>query len=301
MKKIIALMLMVVLAGCQVRDQQLQSATTSSIAQSGPEIAADLTARYNDVRINCGSPSTPAFLCSGIILRSTVHGPGYFFWNPSPHSQQSGGVSFSYLRKDAKFQKLVFGQNNGFVFYPVFNTPPGKEHIEILCSYPIDGWTQLRETPGCGAHPYYPTQSKRCQTMGISTAEQWMAHWNAAPSSAYRPAYQCSFDVRDSMNQLAADSFYQSLRTRNLLGATWFPQQNELILRTWAQTDNPNGLPIQALFYTGDGLSNARKDQVHFRNQSGDVLPIIKLTLPTNSSENAVFTYDPNDLDPSIP
>lgn len=77
MKKIITLMLMVVLAGCQVRDQQqgqkeqqpapveqapmglMQAetgiaSTTSSAAQNGVSVAANLTSRYNDVRRDCG-------------------------------------------------------------------------------------------------------------------------------------------------------------------------------------------------------------------------------------------------------
>ena len=123
MKKIITLMLMVVLAGCQVRDQQqgqkeqqpapveqapmglMQAetgiaSTTSSAAQNGVSVAANLTSRYNDVRRDRGKPSMPAFLCRGVMLRSTIASTAYSSWNPSPHSQKSGGVSFSYLSKD---------------------------------------------------------------------------------------------------------------------------------------------------------------------------------------------------------
>ncbi|AXI61521.1 halovibrin HvnA [Pseudomonas kribbensis] len=296
---LLVLMLVLSLAGCQSHQRaQLQEpesrtgavSTASSTAQSGPQVVADLTARYNDVRINCGTPSTPAFLCRGIVLRSTVPGPGYSTWNPSPHSVTSGGVSFSFLGKDSKFQKLVFGQNSGFIFYPVLANPVGKLKIEILCAYPIDGWTQLRDKPGCGAHPYFPTQSRRCQSMGISTAEQWMTHWRAAPSSP--SAYQCSFDVRDNMNNLGADSFYQSIRARSLLGAAWFPQQNELILATWPQ-NVPTQLPIQAFFYVENGLANAQHDQRDFYSKTGGmVVPIIKITLPATQTANATFAFN---------
>ncbi|EJN33700.1 hypothetical protein [Pseudomonas sp. GM80] len=296
--------LTLILAGCQTHEQAPLVSTSNTIdiaaaatntAQSGATVAADLTKRYNDVRVNCGSASTPAFLCTGVILRSTVPGPDYSTWNPSPHSVKSGGVSFSFARKDARFQKLVFGQNSGFIFYPIFENPAGKLKIEVLCSFPIDGWSHLRDVPGCGGHPYYPTQSRRCQTIGISTAEQWMTHWRSAPSAANAPAFQCSFDVRDSMNQLGADSFYQSIRTRNLLGATWFHQQNELILATWPQ-NVPKQLPIQAFFYIDNGLANARHDQLDYFNKTGgQVLPIIKMTMPASAAADMTFTFNAAD------
>ncbi|KNH40456.1 halovibrin HvnA, partial [Pseudomonas lini] len=143
MKEVIALMLMVVLTGCQVREQQQQqqqqqqqpapteqapmavqaesgiASTANSTAISGAAVAANLTTQYNDTRPDCGKPSMPAFLCRGVTMRSTVASNDYSSWNPSPHSQTSGGVSFSYLSKDAKFTGLVFGQKNGFIFYPV--------------------------------------------------------------------------------------------------------------------------------------------------------------------------------------
>lgn len=300
MKKIIALMLMVVLAGCQVREEQQRTggvSPTRSATANGAAGAAELARRYQDTRTNCGTASMPAFLCSGIVLRSTVPSADYSSWNPSPHSQQSGGVSFSFLRKDSKFRDLVFGQINGLIFYPVLANPPGKRKIEVLCSFPIDGWTQLRDKPGCGFHPYYPVQSLRCQTIGITTAEQWMAHWQAAPDPASAPAHQCSFDVRDSMNHLAADSFYQSIRTRNMLGASWFPQQNELILAAWPQ-NIPRELPIEAFFYlyTTGGLAGAQHDQRDYYNKSGGmVVPIVQMVLPASLNQEAIFAYYPAD------
>lgn len=300
MKNIIALVLMVVLAGCQVREEQQGTAgasPTRSATANGAAVAAELTRRYQDTRADCGQASMPAFLCSGIVLRSTVPSTQYSSWNPSPHSQESGGVSFSFLRKDSKFRDLVFGQINGLIFYPVLANPPGIRQIEVLCSYPIDGWSQLRDKPGCGGHDYYPLESRRCQTLGITTAEQWMAHWQRAPVPSNAPAYQCSFDVRDSMNHLAADSFYQSIRTRNMLGASWFFQHNELILATWPQ-NIPRELPIEAFFYlyTPGGLAGAQHDQRDFYNKSGGIVkPIIQLILPATPAADPIFTYVPGD------
>ncbi|MBC3778302.1 halovibrin HvnA [Pseudomonas sp. SWRI99] len=293
------LVLALFLAGCK-SDGDVSSApadheppitsSVASTAQNGAEVATSLTARYNDVRTNCGASSMPAFLCRGIVLRSTVPSTAYKAWNPSPHSQKSGGVSFSYLSKDAKFTGLVFGQKNGYIFYPVLSRPIGTRQIEVLCSYPLDGATQLREAPGCGAHPYSPDRSRRCQTIGITTAEGWIANrrsntWNL-----------CSFDVRDSMNNQGADSFYQTIRAHQLEG--FFAGQHdylELILATWPQ-NIPKELPIEAFFYLEGGLAGAQFDQKDFFDSTGGkVVPIIKIILPTSPSADARFVYSAAD------
>ncbi|CAI8905976.1 MULTISPECIES: halovibrin HvnA [Pseudomonas] len=296
----LVLMLSVALAGC-LSPEQTQVKTQSDIdvasvnsntVRGGPEVAAALTARYNDVRVNCGSESMPAFLCRGIILRSTVPSTNYKAWNPSPHSQTSGGVSFSYLSKDAKFTGLVFGQKNGYIFYPVLNRPVGTRQIEVLCAFPIDGGTTLRDKPGCGAHPSEPIGSRRCQTVGTTTAEEWVARWNQ-----YKMAYyMCSFDVRDQMDNLAADSFYQSIRAHQLANFFAGPHDYiELILATWPQ-NIPRELPIQAFFYLEGGLAGAQFDQNDFYNSTGGtIIPIIKIILPASPADDAGFRYFPAD------
>ncbi|RLU11194.1 halovibrin HvnA [Pseudomonas prosekii] len=304
MKRSIALSMATLLSACQTsttpkeapleapQDTTVMSLNQASASDAGVRVATALTQRYMDTRLNCGANSMPAFLCSGIILRSTVPAPGsqYFTWNPSPNSQKSGGVSFSYLRKDMNFKSLVFGQTSGFIFLPVLNQLPGTRKIEVLCTYPVDGAVLLRDKPGCGAHPYAPDLSRRCQTIGITTAEQWIANkkkngWNS-----------CSFDVRDSMNQLAADSFYQAIRAHNL--GNYFAgayDYSELILATWPQ-NIPKELPIEAFYYITTGLPGAQKDQRDFYAQTaGKVVPVIKLTLPATNTGNAVFSYNPAD------
>jgi hypothetical protein len=301
MNKTYSLLLVLLLsfAGCRSSEQIPSpppaqetgvAGTLSSTARTGTEVATRLTARYNDVSTNCGAASKPAFLCRGIVLRSTVPSTAYKAWNPSPHSQKSGGVSFSYLSKDAKFTGLVFGQKNGYIFFPMLLRPVDTRQIEVLCSYPLDGATQLRDAPGCGAHPYSPDRSRRCQTIGITTAEGWIANrrnnsWNL-----------CSFDVRDAMNNQAADSFYQTIRAHQLGG--FFAGQHdyiELILATWPQ-NIPRELPIEAFFYLEGGLAGAQFDQKDFFDSTGGkVVPIIKIVLPTSPSANAQFIYNAAD------
>lgn len=300
-KLALGLMLVLSLAACQLHEQgALQSPetekgiarTSSAPQQNGSAVATALTARYLDVRSNCGSASKPTLLCTGVILRSTVPSTAYKAWNPSPHSRTSGGVSFVYLRADANFSGLVFGQKNGYIFYPVLGRPLGTRQIEILCAIPKDGATGAREKPGCGPHRDAPITSGLCQTVGITTAEQWVARWNQYKESKY----MCSFDVRDQMNNLAANSFYQSIRAHNL--ANFFAGAHdyiELVLATWPQ-DIPKELPIEAFFYLEGGLAGAQHDQRDFfASTNGIIKPIIKITLPTSASGTATFTFDPAD------
>jgi hypothetical protein len=320
MKEIIALILMVVLAGCQVREQQQQqqqqqqsapveqapmavqaesgiASTTNSMAQSGAAVAAELTAQYNDTRLNCGKASMPAFLCRGVMLRSTVASDAYSSWNPSPNSVRSGGVSFSYLSRDAKFSGLVYGQKNGFIFYPVLDRPVGTRQIEVLCAFPLDGGTSNRDKAGCGAHRLDLAGSGLCHTVGINLSNQWVARWNQ-----YKVAYRmCGYDVSDTRNNLGADSFHRAILSHNK--ANIFPRQNaqstydyiELILKTWPQ-NIPKELPIRAFFYLDGGLPGAQHDQRDFFNKTdGRVIPIIKITLPRTASADAQFVFNSTD------
>ncbi|WLG98663.1 halovibrin HvnA [Pseudomonas beijingensis] len=280
--KTLILWVMLVLAGATVSQQAL----SLERLRSGVQIAAELTQRYNDIRDDCGSPSMPSFLCTGVMLRSTIPGDGYFTWNPSPYSRTSGGVAFSFLRKDAKFSGLVYGQNSGFIFYPVLTRPADTFQVEVLCAYPSDGATNNRDQAGCGAHPYALDRSRRCQTIGVTTAEQWIANrqeyaWNL-----------CGFDVSDDMNEMATSGFKETIRAHNLgnfFAGTF--DYIELVVATWPQHDNPTPVPLEAFFYTNDGLARAQRDQMDYFNQSGRGVPIIKLELPQNPSADAVFSY----------
>ncbi|WP_434563942.1 halovibrin HvnA [Pseudomonas sp. R1-6] len=262
--------------------------------RSGDAVAADLNRRYRDLRVDCGTALRPSFLCTGIMLRSTKGGPNYFTWNPSPYSQRSGGVSFSYLRKDVKFQGLVYGQNSGFIFYPDLIRDPASFHVQVLCAFPMDGATNNRDKSGCGAYPFPNAtqrhQSQRCETLGITTAEQWVQNQNTHSA-------RCGFDVDDRTNNANAKSFAQTIRAHNLAG--FFEGSYayiELVLETWPQYDNPVSLPIEAFFYTEGGKANAQQEQYHYWNQSGgEIRPIIKLILPAIPSDDAVFSFTASD------
>ena len=173
MQKIIGVLLIALMVGCtQVDIKPPNEVATVNNVQTlnGPAIATQLNTLYNRKFPNCNkSDSQPAFLCSGVTLRVTVKDPNntYKVWDPSPPSEKSGGVSFSYLRADANFGRLAWGHGNGYILYPIFEAPADKIDLDYLCSYPMDAWTWTRSsTAVCVAHPTYPTQSQACQNAG---------------------------------------------------------------------------------------------------------------------------------------
>lgn len=118
------------LAGCATQPQQSPRPGPSPAlgsraapmaqpaASRSSDVAAELTAQYRDTRADCGNSNSPAYLCSGVLFRGTRASTAYHSWNPSPGSQQRGGVSLSYLRVDSKFNRLAYGYTNGLISSP---------------------------------------------------------------------------------------------------------------------------------------------------------------------------------------
>ncbi|WP_313106953.1 HvnC protein [Pseudescherichia vulneris] len=267
---------------------------------SGAETAKYLNEDYASKVENCGGSSTPAFLCSGVLFRGTAaFSTSFHSWDPSPSSQTSGGVSFSYLRADAKFSKLAYSYNNGFIFYPYFYAPDNAgidTNIDVLCSFPIDAASNSRSDKGCGAHSSYPNDSGPCQDQDIFTAEEWYAHYVKGNRNH---AYQCGFTVEDGSVYNIADGFYQTILSMATIASESINEQNELRLATWAQ-GKQDSLPIEAFFYikgNTSGLSSAQKNQQDFYNSTTDHIwvPVIQMTLPANASSDAAFVYQTSD------
>lgn len=279
----------------QEREPVIPPSTTQAPATTvvdGPATAEALTRRYNDTVPNCGSDSKPAFLCSGVIIRVTTYGNDYDTWDPSPTAIKKGSVSFSYLRKDNNFRNFAYNQTNanGFIFYPIFDTPQGKLDVPILCHFPMDGWTDNRtERAACGAYPGV-AGSEPCHQQGIITGAQWVAKYPPGTLGSNI----CGFDIRDELNHYAGPNFYAALQAKSLNKA-YFEEQNEMLLQVW-QPGQGQTLPIQAFFYSVPaGLSDARKSKQRFLAKTGIDLPIIKVTLPAQPEGSATFQYIPGD------
>ena len=295
MRKLIGLLAIGLMVSCAQVATRPPEAIQIKGAQvlDGPAVAASLNRLYAGRTTNCGySNSPPVFLCSGVTIRVTVKDPSYKVWDPSPTSVKSGGVSFSYLRRDSNFGRLAWGYGNGYILYPSFEAPQDKIALRYLCSYPMDAWGWHRsETEVCGPHKDYPVQSQLCQNAGVTTAQEWKDVWNIPGGNPN--LRQCGFDVR---SQSSGGAFNQSLQAKRLIGATGFNEHNEIIIKTWTP-GQPNTFPLMAFFFIaggGDaGLNDARYNQSDFYNSTNPkiIVPIIRVTPATSSTGSATFTY----------
>lgn len=309
MKKLLAPALISLLLGCSSQSgpeqksfvenniavaSSVQSRDTNAI---GPELAAELTRRYRDTRVNCGKDSMPAFLCSGILLRGTARAEGFDVWDPSPTAIKVGGTSFSYVRSDYKMKRLAFTYNKGLIFYPILSLPAGKEKIEVLCFFPIDGASDNRTSNGCGEVAGYPS-TYACASQGIRTGEQWAAHYLKHAPSGHTFHGVCSFDVRDAANNLAGPNFYQGMIGGRAISPRAFEIPNDVKLKTWAP-GLAKTLPIEAFFYYvrdgKSGLADVQIDQRRFKELTGVAIPIIKTTFPQTLNESMTFVYEAAD------
>lgn len=259
-------------------------------ADIGTETAELLNLMYADTRQDCGSPSQPAFMCSGVLLRGTTPSTAYQFYSVSPKNQARGGVSTSYLRKDVKFRQLAYGYKSGFIFDAAQDNPADSVDHKVLCAFPIDAASDDRNQNGCGDSSRTAGKEATCEDLGITTAEQWLKRYRGAKGPAH--SIQCGFDMQAGN---AAAAFYQNIRAAKLLGAEAFNENNELILAPW-QADEPRSPSILASFYTEDGgVEGARLSQIQWYRATGQaqVLPAIAMNLPRTAQEDASFVYEP--------
>ncbi len=309
MKKVLLPIILSLLFGCssqspsQLSPLKVESAGIASTVESvvdsstGPELATELARRYRDTRINCGKDSMPAFLCSGIFLRGTARADGFDVWDPSPTAIRVGGTSFSYVRSDYKMQRLAFTYNKGLIFYPILSLPAGKEKIEVLCFFPIDGASDLRTSNGCGEIPGNPG-TVACASQNIRTGEQWAANYRKYVPIGHSYHGVCSFDVRDAANNLAGPNFYQGMIGGRAISPNAFEIPNDVKLKTWAP-GLAKTLPIEAFFYYvrdgKSGLADVQIDQRRFKELTGSTIPIIKTIFPRTLNESMTFVYQEED------
>ncbi|WP_159082923.1 hypothetical protein [Burkholderia mayonis] len=272
-------------------DKQLIQA---NLEKTGADAVTQLVDWYNHTTHDCGSATNPAFLCSGVMIRATDSSPDFLPWDPSQGSIDSGGVSFSWYRRDTNFREF-YPFHNGFIFYPAHETPPGKiNNLEILCVFPYDAHTNVRDEKGCGGVQNMPT-SIPCERQGINTGQQWVSRF--IPNITYTTI--CGWGVRIGSSSDTANRFYQSIVARELFRpypGIW-DVHNEIRISTWRRGEGAS-LPIQSFFYlSGDSgaLGKARYDQQRYHELYGVVIPIIQLSPPRTNDEKVWFSYDDSD------
>jgi hypothetical protein len=281
--------------GCATRPAiRLSPEARAANDVEGNLVVRHLSLRYADPATTCHNrPTEPIFLCSGVMLRATRYSPDYHSWVPNPASPKGDGVSFSYIRMDAKFGKLAYGYVHGFIVYPLFNNPAPVVDLEILCAFPIDSDSDRRSADGCGDHALYPGASKPCQDQGIVTSDQWVAHYRAQ-GVVNRRDHQCGFRLVSGTPDSAA-LFMQLIGSMAELGPESFGTQNELIVGSWAAT--PNQIGVEAFFYLGgsNGLAESQKEQRDFYDTVHYWRPLIRMDLPASPAGAVTFSYQPSE------
>ncbi|SFW32616.1 HvnC protein [Luteibacter sp. UNCMF366Tsu5.1] len=265
----------------------------------GIAVAATIQARYDDERTTtcAGSDTAPSFLCSGVILRSTVYPSTGHVWDPKGAANpKPGGISFSWMRRDAQFNKVAHRYAQGFLLVPVlkYGDRPFR-NMEVLCAFPIDAASDERVNRGCGAHRDYPTQSRPCQMQGIVTAPSWVAHYNVVSDKFERRNHQCGFTVVSGTTGSSA-IFEAVLAAMRAIKDESFGEQNELVIEEWGFGEGTR-LPIEAFFYVAghDGPIGAMAYQRDFYVTTGRWVPVIRLTMARKPGDRATFVYRPED------
>lgn len=301
MKRIFAVLLLVALTACDhvrpvapptppgsISSQSVQSPSEVPVAGSpraliGDQAVADLRRWYDDTRSDCGGATSPAFVCSGVMLRATANSANYLPWNPNPNST---GVSFSWIRKDTNFSKLAYGYGNGFIFYPKSENAAGSQVIDVECAFPHDGGTNDRPSlSGCGPTTQYPQSSRPCDDQGIQTYSSWLQSFNGLVN---KHQGQCGWSMRSSAR---ANRFTQFILARQGMAVANWSTQNELRMVKWAQNSI---VPVRAFFYLpgiAGALGYAQEDQRRYKIAFNTFVPIIRLTLASSKSDAASFAY----------
>lgn len=275
--------------------------TLGAFAGTAPARAADLgqatadllTALYQDTRQSCGDGTQPALNCSGVMIRATTPSMAYAFYSISPPAAAKGGVSISYLRKDARFGNMAFDMSSGFIF----DNSAGTFDFKPLCAFPIDAWSGGRNQNGCGDLGGTAIVEKYCDEVGIVTAEQWIAQYQAGGRD-HRT--QCAFNLRNGKPD-RANAFYQMIRATGQLGdepysgkmfVNAIANENEVVLAPWV-VNVPGSPPVLSSFYVRDaGIEGARLDQIQWYRETKKVLPAIRVTLPRSATQDVLFTYE---------
>ncbi|WP_052130618.1 hypothetical protein [Erwinia typographi] len=252
--------------------------------------------RFFDIRDTCGDK--PAFFCNGIIIRAANASPHYHAWDPSPASVTRGGVSFSYFRNDLSTTRLQQARAQGFTLKSGEAGASAAHPLTVLCSFPYDSGTEGRSDSGCGANNYYPADSGQCEKQGITTAQQWLDHFNKVPVfDFHRYHHQCGFNADTNGFATSLES-----RRRTDQGAelsSW--KQNELSVAAWPAGIGEQ-LPLESFFYavypgqSGEsGLHNAQFMQRDFYNQTKKIIPVIRITLGDGTEPRTVFSWHEGD------
>lgn len=257
-------------------------------------IVEELRQRFNYVTDECVDTQNnthPAFKCSGLLMRGIELKEGMkFAWSLKPSNKKQNSFSFTYIRRDHTFTNIMMDYDAGFILYPHLKTPPHKLPAKVLCSFPANAWTDGRDDHGCGRfHSDETGSSEPCHTQNITTASQWMGHYNSINMTEY---WMCGFKMT---KETGTKDFTVALQANAILQNEKKAGWTEDRVEAWNE-DDAKSIPIQAFFYTigrQNGSENAVKYRDEFYAQSGgETVPIVGIKFPTDEDPNVEITGD---------
>ncbi|MDH0649928.1 hypothetical protein N5D48_05965 [Pseudomonas sp. GD03858] len=268
------------------------SSSATQLDERGRQAVGELRRWYNSTTDDCGGPDKPAYLCSGLALRTTASSPDFLPWDPTDNQLEKGSVAFSWVRRDNNFASPA-NNRNGLLLYPPQAVPAGKiADLNVLCTFPINANTNQRRTlQGCGAISGFETTTDTCMTLGIGSAQQWLGAYPQA-----RNFRVCGWDLRQQRND-AARWFQTAIQARAGMSAANWAYNNEVLLPVWPRGKGGE-LPVHSFFYIeGDrvALAKAQYDQIRYAQHYQQWLPVVRVTFPVQQTDGMTFGYLPED------
>ncbi|WP_150574391.1 hypothetical protein [Pandoraea aquatica] len=244
----------------------------------GFRVAERLTDRYKDLSSSCNGGKDPAFYCDGVLIRM-VAVRDMPVWNPRADYFDRDGVSFSYLRADAKVTSVASWTGGTGLIMKEFNAP-SEQRLILKCSFPTDAGTASR--PDSCIPPAGYGDPRFCDQLGVTSYATWYARysnsniWGHCPFRPDPASFQLSITIR------------RDYPSDVIMGY----KHNEITMKPWPR-DIPAKLPLEAFVAVGNVYADARTIQQGYFGATGRFLPIIRVNV--TAAADQVFIYVPGD------
>lgn len=260
-------------------------------AMSGQALITDLNAKYKNNVVQC-SNGTPAYYCSGVLLRAVDHSTNFKFWDYGSQATKLGSVAFTYIRFDVGSKTLNSNRKSGFILKDQTSALAAGKALSLRCVFPFPTESlDVRADNGCGFAPkdaQLSTDLANCAKLAVpaTTAAAWLKNFKDHDSL---PKNQCS------LSTVVAAQFKASLEAHKLVDAVWTAKPMEVLIQTWDE-NKPENLPLEALFYdtaTPAKLVDAQKFQRQYYIATSLYLPIVSLNMV--AANGNVFSFSAAD------
>ncbi|MHC8371054.1 hypothetical protein ACYZT2_09625 [Pseudomonas sp. MDT1-85] len=260
-------------------------------AMSGQALVTDLNAKYKSNVAQC-SNGTPAYYCSGSLLRAVDYSTFFKFWDYGSKATKLGSVAFTYIRSDVGITTLNGNRKSGFILKDQTTALAEGKALSLRCIFPFSTESlDVRADFGCGFAPKVAQASAdlaNCAKLAVpaTTAAAWLKNFQEHSSL---PKNQCS------LSTVVATQFKASLEAHKMVNAAWTAKPTEVLVQTWDEK-KPEKLPVEAVFYdaaTPAKLADAQKFQREYYLETSLYVPVVKINMAAANKE--IFSFDAKD------